>query len=395
MGHGSGAISASLHLTSGEWSFEKYHKVIIMSGTSLNAMSIRDPRSYGGSVDQLATTFGCNRRPTTDLLNCLRRVEAPNLMQNSPIVDWGPVIDDGLSNITTPFIPGIPRTLFENNKVEKVPVLIGFTDMEDSLDISMGEVMGEGLTSEMYDTLIGDVVLNELSSLESNESCGTNNQLALDAVSFVYKPYPPVTDPMELRKKFIEFNTERNFAAPTVLLATHMSRMAETYVYKFDIKPKTVAANEGLPSWAGVPHRYDLIFVWGLPYWVQLENQTQWDNADKRLSEIIMTLWSNFAKYTDPTKLGVYIKWEPFTPQKQGVLIIDRSFNMSDSISLNYNAMQFWNDYYPKVVDVAMQCCNATDSGNSLHTLAKNGSNPIIVLFLSILFIYQTVYLST
>lgn len=127
-----------------------------------------------------------------------------------------------------------------------MPILIGFTDMEDSLDVTMGEVMEDGISSEMYDTLIGDVVLNEISSLESNESCGTNNQVVLDAVNFVYRPYPVVTNPMELRKKFIDFNTERNFAAPSLLVATHMSKLAETYVYKFDIKPKTAAANEGM-----------------------------------------------------------------------------------------------------------------------------------------------------
>lgn len=394
MGHGSGAISASLHLTSGDWSVDLFHKAIIMSGTSLSAMSVRDPRSYSGALDQLAVPFGCFRRPTIDLITCLRRPDPEDLLANSPVIDWGPVVDEGLSNITTPFIPGNPRTLFERNKVHKVPIMIGFTDMEDSLDVSMGQVMDEGIASDMYESFIGDTVLNEISALESNESCGSNNQLVLDAVNFVYKPYPPVTDPMELRKRFIEFNTERNFAAPSVQLATYNSRMSETYVYKFEIKPKTTAANEGLPPWAGVPHRYDLIFVWGLPYWVQLENQTQWDQADKRLSDIIMTLWSNFAKFTDPTKLGVYIKWDPFTPVQQGVLIIDRSFNMSDSTSLNYNAVQFWNDYYPKVLSI-MQCCNATDAGNSLHTFVNNGSSHIIVLFLTILIVYQTVYLST
>lgn len=111
--------------------------------------------------------------------------------------------------------------------------------------MSTGEMLDEGVSSEMYDTVIGDIVLNDITALESNESCGTNNQPVLDAVSFVYKPYPPVTDPIELRKKFINFNTERNFAAPSVFIATQMSKMSATYVYKFDIKPKTAAANEG------------------------------------------------------------------------------------------------------------------------------------------------------
>lgn len=95
MGHGSGAISASLHLTSA-WSTDLFHKAIIMSGTSLSATSVREPRSYAASVDHVAGSFGCFRRPTTDLLGCLRRVDAPILMASSQVMDWGPVIDGGL-----------------------------------------------------------------------------------------------------------------------------------------------------------------------------------------------------------------------------------------------------------------------------------------------------------
>lgn len=378
MGHGAGAVSVTLHLTSGEWSSELFDRAIVMSGSSLTAINVRDPRSYAGSLDQLAVAFGCYRKPTALLLSCLRRVEAQYLAEQGPIVDWGPVIDEGLSNITTPFVPNDPRVLVERNELQKVPVLLGFTNMEDTLDVTMSELMEDGVTSEMYDTLVGDIIMNELNLLETNQSCGGNNQAVLDALNFVYKPYPPVSDPLVLRQKFIEFSTERNFAAPTVLLASHMSKLAETYVYRFDIKPKTAGANEGLPPWAGVPHRYDLVFVWGLPYWVQLENQTQWDSADKRVSDIIMTLWANFAKFAEPTKMGVYIKWDPFTPQNQGVLIIDRSFNMSDSSTINYQAMQFWNDYYPKVVDFASQCCNFTD--NAGHTQRRQSYRVEILL---------------
>lgn len=95
MGHGSGAISASLHLTSGEWSMERFHKAIIMSGTSLGATSIREPRSYAGSLDLVASAFGCFRRPTPDFLSCMRRLDVHILMENNPVMDWGPVIDEG------------------------------------------------------------------------------------------------------------------------------------------------------------------------------------------------------------------------------------------------------------------------------------------------------------
>lgn len=394
MGHGSGAVSASLHLTSGEWSTQLFDKVVIMSGASLVEPTVRDARSYSSAVDNIASAFGCFRRPTSDLLGCLRRVDAQILMEGNPVLDWGPVIDDGLSNTTTPFISDDPRILIERREANKIPVLIGFTNMEDSLDNAMNVVMDDGLTSEMYEALLSNTILEELALIErSNDTCGDNNQAILDALNFAYKPYPPTKDPMLLRKKFIDFSIERNYASSAILLAIHNSKEADTYVYRFDIKPKTMAANEGVPVWAGVPHGYELIFVWGFPYWVTLENQTYWDSADKRVSDIIMTLWANYAKFTEPTKVGVYINWNKFTPDNQGILIIDRSFNMSDANTLNYQAIQFWNDYYPKVVDFASQCCNATDGGVGIIVRSRSVADVVSIMILVNFIVYCSVSL--
>lgn len=373
MGHGSGAVSASLHLTSGDWSGGNFQRVILMSGPLLSDTMVRDPKTYKSSLDQVADAFGCFRRPTAEMLACLRRVDAAILMDNNPILDWLPVIDDGLSNTTTPFIPNNPRNLLASSQLSKVPVMIGFTDMEDALDVSMGEVLEDGLSAEMYDTLIREFILSELEQLEANNETecidggGFNSQPILEAFDFVYKPFPPITEPSLLRRRYIDFTMERSFVSPAFALATALSKNSEVFMYRFDIKPKTMAIVDMLPAWTGVPHRFDLIFSWGMPYWVMLENQTQWSSEDKRVSDIIMTLWTNFAKYSNPTEMGVYIHWTNFTPTNQGVLIIDRSFNMSDSISFNYHGVQFWNDYYPKVVDFATQCCNVTSAAISMH----------------------------
>lgn len=86
-----------------------------------------------------------------------------------------------------------------------------------------------------------------------------------------------------------------------------------------------------------------------------------WHNNDKRVTDIVMTLWANFIKYTNPTQIGVYLKWDNFTHSNPSILIIDRSFNMSDFQSLNHHAIKFWNEYYPSVMGFASQCCNMTD----------------------------------
>lgn len=385
MGHGSGAVSASLHLTAGDWSAGNFQRVILMSGPLLSSTVVRDPKTYKTSLDQVAEAFGCFRRPTAEMLACLRRPEASIVMDNNPILDWSPVIDEGLSNTTTPFIPDDPRNLLASGQLSKVPVMIGFTDMEDVLDVSTGEVLEDGLSAEMYDTMLREYILNELEQLEANNETecidggGFNNQPILEAFQFVYKPFPPVTEPSMLRRRFIEFSTERSFVSPAFALATALSKNSDVFMYRFDIKPKTAAVVEMLPSWAGVPHRFDMIFSWGMPYWVTLENQTQWSSEDKRVSDIIMTLWANFAKYSNPTEMGVYINWANFTPTNQGVLIIDRAFNMSDSTSFNYHGVQFWNDYYPKVIEFAKQCCNVTSAAATLKSSIL--SNPAEAYF--------------
>jgi carboxylesterase type B len=178
------------------------------------------------------------------------------------------------------------------------------------------------------------------------------------------------------------------------MLAQYISKNSPAYVYRFDIKPRTNSAVEGVPEWMGVPNKFDLIFVWGLPYWSVLPNNTQWDPADKRVSDIIMTLWANFIKYTNPTHIGVYIKWDPFVIDTQGVLIIDRSFNMSNFNSFNYQSVKFWNNYFPKVMELASQCCNSTDTGGC-HSLTISFSSSHMFLLVSLSIITVIVNFTT
>lgn len=389
MGHGSGSISVGLHLLSGEWSDNLFHKAIMMSGSPLNEYAVREPETYTPELDSIAHAFGCFRRPTSKLLECLRRLDPKVLAENLPYFEWGPTIDNGLSNTTSPFIPELPKRLIEHGKLRKIPLLIGYTDMEEILDIITSDMMENGISPQMYDTLLGDLITNDLSHLESNDSWCGNLQIVLDAVNYAYKPYPPIMDAMRLRKMYIDFHTERNYIAPSLFLAYHMSKNADTYVYRFDIKSRTqITRIDDEPEWIGVPHNYDLIFIWGMPYWLNNEMINTWNVTDKRISDIIMTLWSNFAKFSDPTQSNVYIKWDRYEQNEQKILIIDRAFNMTSD--MNFRSIQFWNDYYPKVVQHAAQCCNVTDTANRIFIQ----SNYLQQYALMILILFSISFLS-
>lgn len=367
MGYGTGAVSVGLHMTNPQ-SRELFDKAIAMSGNFLNPSAVKLPQEDRPLLDTLAGTFGCIRRPTALLMECLRRVEADSLVQFTSNINWRPLVDVGLSNNTIPFLTELPRNFYERGDFHKVPFLSGYTDMEEVLSI-------DGLLSENYteDALLEgfrELMIRDVPSPNSTvENCAINSDFIANSILFFYGPSTLPKDLAEIRKMVIDFTTEKNYASSTVLHASYMSRyINNTYVYRFDLKPETPGALEGLPDWISVPHLFDLIYVWGIPYWGPLSNGQEWDNRDKRISDIIMSFWTNFAKYSSPTKNSLYaIKWDAFTAEDPKILMVDGSFAMSNVSKLNYKAFEFWNEYYPKVVDAATVCCNSTENGALIY----------------------------
>lgn len=240
--------------------------------------------------------------------------------------------------------------------------------------------------------MVNEIVEKDFLKYENNETmCLGNNQILRDAINFQYRPYPPTDDKSLLRNHYLKFLNDRRYYAPSILLAQHMAKQTNVYAYRFDLKPRTMTE---IPEDVGVPHGFEQIFLWGIPYFMPQGGDVQWDNSDKRVSDIVMTLWANFAKYTNPTQVGVYIKWDKFTQENPSILIIDKSFNMSDFKSLNYHAVQFWNDFYPSVINFAAQCCNMSDSSAFISVPVINTSALTLCLLIQLGFIlhYSLVY---
>ncbi|XP_063829443.1 fatty acyl-CoA hydrolase precursor, medium chain [Ostrinia nubilalis] len=362
-GHDAGAVSVGLHLVS-SYSAGLYQKAIAMSGNVLSPETVNIARKELVTVDKVASAFSCFRKPTHQLLECLRRVNSQALLDlGEPLAEWKPIVDAGFSNTSSPFLPELPSKLFKDKIFSAVPVLTGYTNMEDAL-LLHNEGDESGISQREYDIMREEVVLSDITV--DNSSCFTNQHHIQDAVAFFYKPIPPTSNETILRKLFLDFYTDKVHGATTYQLAKHLCEQAPVYLYRFDLKPFSDIANEGIPEWIGVPHNFDQIFVFGLPHLALPKDLDKWDYRDKSISEIIMKMWSNFAWYSNPTNSGVIIDWEPFEIEKPGYLIIDRqNFTMSTSETINYKAFEFWTDFYPKVVEIGTKCCKevADDSG--------------------------------
>lgn len=164
----------------------------------------------------------------------------------------------------------------------------------------------------------------------------------------------------------MNYMTEKKYGASIFNQSYHMSNFKPVFIYRFDYRMKTTGVLE-LQDWMTAPQFGEIPFVLGMPYWTSISSQIIWNSADKKVADNIMGLWGNFTKFFNPAQHGRNIKWDPFNPDMPSIMILDKVFNMSDSVAINYKALSFWNDYFPKVVRIATQCCNATNHATRPH----------------------------
>ncbi|CAH1120860.1 unnamed protein product [Ceutorhynchus assimilis] len=360
MGYGTGAISVGIHMINSE-SRSLFNKVIVMSGSLFQPSAVRYPEEDEPVISRLSKEFGCLRKPTSLLIDCLRRADPNSLVQQTSNINWRPLIDKDLSNNSAPFLPEPPKKFFERGEYARVPILTGYTNMEQGLEF--GEWDNNTVYShETLQQLLTELVNGDLPNINSSDSsCSYNYEHVVDSVMFFYAPAVPNYDGNTFRSIAAQFLVEKTYAASTLQLASYLSKDQPTYVYRFDMKPSSKVANKNLPPWVKVPHLFDLTYVWGLPYWKP--DQQEWDLRDKRIADAVMSFWTNFAKTSDPTQNTIYpIKWDPFKKEKPGLLILANSIAMSDSNTVNYKAFEFWNEYYPRVLEIATECCGLSDS---------------------------------
>jgi len=111
-GHSSGAISVGLHMLS-PLSRGKFHKAIAMSGDAISSVGTLEREKP--VVDIIADRFGCDRRPSSALMECLRRPRADFLIAHSSDIEtWGPIVDAETNNETEPFLAQHPKDILES-----------------------------------------------------------------------------------------------------------------------------------------------------------------------------------------------------------------------------------------------------------------------------------------
>ncbi|CAH1789897.1 unnamed protein product [Owenia fusiformis] len=361
-GQSAGGASAGLHTLS-PLSEGLFHQVIAESGTDLSPWAFVDPdehpRNYAVQMANILNEnldYECPTDDTAAMVECLRTVE-PYEMIVSGILEmqetlgfithiWGPRVDGK-------FLTDRPITLRNEGKFRKIPVMTGQTSEDGSLYLAVvvPEASSGGFNRSEWFRVI-DKLLNQLSP------AGTDIEPARRALDFEYSNWPHLDDELANRDRLQELFTDVGFGIGNDLYAKSHSEYNDTYQYVMGYKSSSLTEDD-IPAWMGATHNADLPYVLGWPFINKnptvkyqlkgMEDIFQYNQKDEIISERVMKMWSNFAKYGNPTPQPVAnTTWPKYDTTDHKYLYIGDDNEIRKEY--NQHRIAFWTHYVPWIL---------------------------------------------
>lgn len=168
-------------------------------------------------------------------------------------------------------------------------------------------------------------------------------ELAAEAVVLHYTDWLDADNPVKNREALDDIVGDHNVVCPLMAFAQRWAqRGGKVYAYLFDHRSSTLL----WPSWMGVPHGYEIEFVFGLP----LEPRNNYTREEVELSRRIMRYWGNFARTGDPNGGVGGPRWPPYTPSGQRYAHLNAR-PLSVGHGLRTQICAFWTRFLPKLLN--------------------------------------------
>lgn len=291
-GQGAGAHSVLLHLMAAP-SKGLFHAAIAHTGSPL-CPAVRHDSALAVAT-RLASRLRCHTSSSHQMVSCLRQKAAKNIyeMPDPLLPFWRPVVDDPRSS-GEGFLSEDPVSLLEKAELVDVPVIIGVTQdfgwangnrfyLEGALQFAEGN---DRSRDEKVRDMIG-YVLHAALPPHSDEAM-------LRLTRAVMSEYPvTTTDVPTLRRILAEIFGDALINSCLVRTAKLLAKRGPTRFYSFEYAGNAsfVKDHSGGPTFAD-----DLLYLF------RLENITgQLVSRDAKMSNIITSLWTSFARTGTPT----------------------------------------------------------------------------------------------
>nr|WNK22294.1 carboxylesterase 20 [Athetis lepigone] len=337
-GESAGGASVSYHLVS-PMSKGLFKRAIMQSGSALGAWALQlEPLE---TASQLAKQMGHTTTDPIEIYNIFSNMTAEDLLKyRIPRKDgdivisenvFVPCIEKKITDVSR-FLPDSPYNLITQDKYNKVPVIIGFNSAE-----------GLYFTGKENDTTLSKIdfykaLPRDLTFPTDEEKMKTANKL-----NELYMGGEKITKNKSSLDKLARYEGDAaiTYSVLTTIDLLLQKQTEPVFAYKFNY--------DGLLNFAkmmshtkspGATHADELFYLFS--------TLTLPAIPEVRFIAKFTKLWTNFAKYGDPTPPSSPIlpKWEPAALEDPRLLLIDKECSMEPIWDEADEAMRFWNKTY-------------------------------------------------
>ncbi|XP_036266000.1 acetylcholinesterase isoform X4 [Pipistrellus kuhlii] len=353
-GESAGAASVGMHLLSPP-SRGLFHRAVLQSGAPNSPWATVGMGEARRRATLLAGLVGCPLGGAgsndTELVACLRTRPAQALVDHEWHVlpqesvfrfSFVPVVDGD-------FLSDTPEALINTGDFHGLQVLVGVVKDEGSYFL----VYGAPGFSKDNESLISRA------QFLAGVRVGVPqvSDLAAEAVVLHYTDWLHPEDPARLREAMSDMVGDHNVVCPVIQLAGRLAAQgARVYGYFFEHRASTLS----WPLWMGVPHGYEIEFIFGLP----LDPSLNYTTEERAFAQRVMKYWANFARTGDPN--DPRDPKAPQWPQYTGVAQQYVSLNLRPlevRRGLRAQACAFWNGFLPKLLSATASEAPSTCPG--------------------------------
>lgn len=321
-----------------------FHRAVSISGVDLSPFAIGSSEEVTKQSKIVAKQVGCSVKDSRKMIDCLRSVDALKFPVKEVNV-WRPIVDEN-------FLPDTPRNLRKAGRFHHVPYMAGFTSREGSYFFP--QLLNE-VTSENF-RYYTEAVFYNIGNKYGQMLQGNLSKSLLDAITLLYTPWSNRDDDIKTKVGLADAVGDFTMTAPTHTDLVLHSKHASVFMYEFAHRSKL----NPRPQWKGVAHKDDTPYEFGFPL-MNLTVLQQYDDADRNISDMLITLFTNFAKYGNPTPQPVRgVTWERFNSSHKVYIRIQAQPEMA--VNYRPTRVAFWNEYYERMLIKEPYVCEVSSS---------------------------------
>jgi len=347
VGESAGSASVSLLLMAPQ-ARGLFHRAIGESGSVLAEWALdRDPQVAEKPCRRVAELAGCPLEPYEDLIHCLRNIPAHKIVKAFSAFEkedrYNGGMGFGCSNPTIQIagaqrlIEKDPREIMESGDyATDIPIMFGANKQEGTLVLTI--VYQSFLTPHSYQNntefLTHDIVPSLLTALKIPDQDGS----VAKALTEKYLSKTKIGDFTSMTPGLIDMTGVtfiKSAGYENVML--HSKHNPNSYWYSFDFDGRYslyfyMYFGHWPPYPHGVSHADELMYLFEFFF--------PFNATEKLLSKRMLKVWTNFAKYGNPTPdenpVEGIPKFQPYDPNNEYFMSIDRDWTVKKDYTKEY-----------------------------------------------------------